>query len=81
MKPTVTPWNGEPGILCLPSVHNVPEMGEKTPGTVMDNCQCCGEEVWIAPLAAKFLKDNPQMAATCTACALRMGGNLTTGIQ
>jgi len=66
----IKPWNGEPGIICLPLVSNVPTGRPEWKETT---CPSCGRECWMAP-EAQALIDAGQVTGACTMCALKMGG-------
>jgi hypothetical protein len=66
----VTPWTGQPGTFCRPLKANVPDAPE---GAVLMSCPFCGAECWKMRQEPDPLP--PQMAAGCTACALKRGRN------
>lgn len=65
----ISPWQGIPGVLCLPKVSNIPK---GKPGWVEVPCPVCGDGCWIAP-EAQNLMDRGKVTGACTSCALRMG--------
>lgn len=65
----ISPWNGTPGVLCLPKASNIPD---GKPGWVEIACPVCGDGCWVAPEAQELI-DKGKVTRACTSCALRMG--------
>lgn len=71
----ITPHKkGDPGILTLPLVANVPEGHADWRRR---KCPICGAECWESSLAKRLLEEEPDLHAACTMCALKSarGGN------
>ena len=66
----IKPWTGEPGIICLPLVSNIPD---GRPGWKETTCPSCGRDCWMAPQAWELI-DAGRVVGACTLCALRLGG-------
>lgn len=62
-----TPWEGDPGIICMPMIKNIPE---GKPEWEKIKCEC-GQEAWLRPEAKQILAEVPGMQAKCTECALK----------
>lgn len=71
MKFEITPWTGQIGNLTMPLVKNIPVGHE---GWKKTECPSCGRQCWERPEQKEILKNNPQMGACCTDCALRHSG-------
>lgn len=71
MNAKITPYAGEPGVLCMPMRRNIPEPKDKT--WKLTTCPTCGRECWVTPGHRKALKENKNITAACTECAVRQG--------
>lgn len=70
---------GDGGIICLPLKANIPDPGGKHPDWRLTKCSICGAECWESALARDALKEEPDLRAACTTCALTAGTNTNQG--
>jgi hypothetical protein len=82
--PLVKPWEGEQGIVCLPTYRNLvtQDVERKHPDWKLVECPSCGAECYLSPEAAAVLDAHPhRLVGACTDCAIRMGGMAQGGVQ
>ena len=71
MKSVITPHQiGDGGILCMPMRANITEASRAD--WRMVTCPACGEECWETDQARRVMRQEPDLRALCTACALAM---------
>jgi len=69
---TISPYNGEPGYLCLPLVRNIPT--RRNHNWRMVRCPSCGADCWLTLSAKVAIKRSKgKLQGVCTECALRAG--------
>lgn len=69
MNVSITPHKkGDGGILALPLQSNI-QKGRKD--WHLRDCPVCGAKCWESDLARKALKEEPELRAACTMCALK----------
>ena len=74
MRAIVRPHRkGEAGIVCLPMYRNVPDAGHQHPGWELTLCPCCGALCWASERTRQIVKEETNLRAMCTACALSKG--------
>ena len=62
---------GDGGILCMPLYRNVPS--PKNDSWKLTTCPKCGADCWETDLHRETLKNEKDILALCTECALRSG--------
>jgi len=72
MDVKISPWKpGDSGFLCMPMQKNVPTPMQKDWKLV--ECPKCEKGCWESDLHRELVKENPELKAACTECALRAG--------
>jgi len=72
MEVKISPWKpGDTGILCMPMQKNIP-CPEHADWKLVE-CLKCGGGCWESDKHRELLKNNSEMKAACTECALRAG--------
>ena len=69
MKPSIKPWQGELGVICLPVYAHVPQ---GHPDWKKIKCPACGQFCWLSNDAKKLIESGYK--ALCTNCALHGKG-------
>jgi hypothetical protein len=68
----IWPWKpGDSGILCMPMQKYIPSPSSEDWKLV--ECPKCGNGCWESYAHRELLKNDPEMKAACTECALRAG--------
>lgn len=68
----IWPWKpGDAGSLCMPMQKNIPQ--PKHEDWKLVECPKCGNGCWESEQHRELLKNNPELTAVCTECALRTG--------
>lgn len=72
MELKIWPWKpGDKGILCMPLQKNIP--CPKNTDWKLVECPNCGKGCWETENYRELIKDNPELKALCTECALKEG--------
>ena len=72
MDVKVWPWKpGDTGVLCMPMQKNIPEPSRSDWKLV--ECPKCGSSCWESDGHRELLKENPELKAACTECAVKAG--------
>lgn len=67
-RPVITPWKGEPGVICCPMKQNIPDPPPER-GWEQMACPVCGTLCWLTPEAKAMVGERPYMQLACTSCA------------
>lgn len=64
---------GDGGLLCMPLVSNLPEANKTHKDWKKKTCPSCGSACWESDTHRNLLKQEKDVKAVCTMCALKAG--------